>query len=123
MLDLIEVVLRAMNSPGGIPAEYEPENALAPQADASAAAAADATADSDDDDMGVFLPTFRRAATPAVTFGRIDGSVPGPKRSTIIDGFNRPGSSLSVLLLTMGCGSVGITLTSATRGKPLLTCC
>lgn len=92
MLDLLEIVLLAMNTrgPGGIPPEYEPTGASVPAAS---------------------------AATPTVTFGRIDGAVAGPKRTTIIDAFNSPGSSMSVLLLTMGCGSVGITLTSATRGK------
>ena len=103
MLDIIEQVLRAIAS-NAIPPEYLP-CAVAPS---PGMPGAEAMEDGD-------VVSSARPARVSVEFSRIDGKVPAKKRSQIVDAFNAPHSRLSVMLLTSGAGSVGLTLTSATR--------
>lgn len=46
-------------------------------------------------------------------YGRIDGSTPSIERQRVIDEFNRPGSKMSVLLLSTKAGGLGINLATA----------
>lgn len=93
VLDIIGVVLRAMDQ-RALPAEYDP--ASASQAPAGK--------------PGGGLPPAPRK----VRFLRIDGSVAMLERARLVDQFNSD-AAVSVCLLTTGVGSLGLTLTSATR--------
>lgn len=101
MLDLLEVVLDAM-SDGSLPPEFDAGGSP------SMRAAVGSTADSADTQLS-------RRRSPKVAHVRVDGTVPAARRAAIVADFNDPGSAASVFLLTSGVGSLGLTLTSATR--------
>ncbi|CAN0488695.1 unnamed protein product [Laminaria digitata] len=48
-----------------------------------------------------------------ISYGRIDGSIQGPRRQKAIDNFQDPSSDMFVMLLSTKAGGVGITLTAA----------
>ena len=93
VLDVIGVVLRAMDQ-RALPAEYDPASA----------------SEAPTGRLGGGLPPAPRK----VRFLRIDGSVAMNERARLVDQFNSD-ATVSVCLLTTGVGSLGLTLTSATR--------
>ena len=101
MLDLLGAVLRAMDEDGdSIPPEFD----LPPLPTPEGAAA-------DDEPVG----PAGHCARPTVAFLRIDGTVTAAQRAAAVASFNAPASTYSLFLLTTGVGSLGLTLTSATR--------
>lgn len=102
MLDLLGAVLRAMDEDGdSIPPEFDLSPSPTPEEDIAAEEE----------------PASRAGlcARPTVAFLRIDGTVTPAQRAAAVASFNAPASAYSLFLLTTGVGSLGLTLTSATR--------